>query len=64
MMTPSDMMLAAGGRRFLLTIGSGLVSTLLVWYAKIDGPVFRDIFIATVVAYLAANTAQKIKGPP
>ena len=64
MMTPSDMMLAVGGRRFLITVGVGLMTAALVWYAKISDSVFRDVIIATVAAYIAGNTIQKIKGPP
>lgn len=51
-----------GGRRFLLTVGAGLVCTLLVWAEKISDAIFRDIVIATVAVYIAGNTAQKIKG--
>lgn len=52
---------ALGGRRFLMTMGCGVACTVLVWFAKIDGPIFRDIVIATVAVYIAGNTAQKIK---
>ena len=52
---------ALGGRRFLMTMGCGIACTVLVWFAKIDGPIFRDIVIATVAVYIAGNTAQKIK---
>lgn len=50
-----------GGRRFLMTMGCGMACTVLVWFAKIDGPIFRDIIIATVAVYIAGNTAQKIR---
>lgn len=54
---------AIGGRRFVMTMGCGIVNTVLVWLGKIDGPIYRDILIATVAVYIAGNTAQKIKGP-
>lgn len=54
---------AAGGRRFIMTMGCGVVCTFLVWHAKIDGSIFRDIIIATVAVYIGGNTYQKIKGP-
>lgn len=53
-----------GGRRFLMTMGCGVACTTLVWFAKIDGAIFRDIIIATVAAYIAGNTIQKVKAQP
>lgn len=53
-----------GGRRFLLTLGCGVACTVLVWFARIDPPIFRDIIIATVAVYIAGNTYQKTKPPP
>ncbi len=52
---------AFGGRRFLMTMGCGMACTVLVWFAKIDGNIFRDIIIATVAVYIAGNTVQKVK---
>ena len=52
---------AIGGRRFIMTMGCGMACTVLVWFAKIDPPIFRDIIIATVAVYIAGNTVQKIK---
>ena len=51
-----------GGRRFVMTMGCGMACTVLVWFAKIDGPIFRDIIIATVAVFIAGNTWQKVKG--
>lgn len=51
-----------GGRRFVLTLGCGLVTSLLCWFGKIDGAVFASVVIATVGAYIAGNTYQKAKG--
>lgn len=50
-----------GGRRFLLSLGSGIVTTLLVWYGKIDGNIYRDVVLGTVGIYIAGNTFQKVK---
>lgn len=51
-----------GGRRFLLTVGCGLATTILVWYSKISDEVYATVIIATVGAYIAGNTVQKVKG--
>lgn len=52
---------AIGGRRFLLTLGCGIVSSILVWHAKISDTVFATVIIATVGAYITGNTFQKVK---
>jgi hypothetical protein len=48
-----------GGRRFLMTMGCGIACTMLVWFGKIEGGIFRDVVIATVAVYIAGNTYQK-----
>jgi hypothetical protein len=50
-----------GGRRFLLTLGCGIATTVLTWYNKIDGGVYATVLIATVAAYIGGNTTQKIQ---
>lgn len=48
-----------GGRRFLLTVGAGVVSSVLVYQGSITPEIYRDVVIATVAAYIAGNTYQK-----
>lgn len=48
-----------GGRRFLLTFGCSLVSTILVWNDKLSGGEFVAIISLTAAAYIAGNTIQK-----
>ena len=50
-----------GGRKFLLTLGCGLVTATLCWFGKIDGGVYATVTIATVGVYIAGNTMQKSK---
>lgn len=50
---------AWGGRRFFLSIGAGIATTILAWYAKITGEVYRDVILGTVGIYIAGNTFQK-----
>lgn len=50
---------ALGGRRFFLSIGAGIATTVLAWYAKISGEVYRDVILGTVGIYIAGNTFQK-----
>lgn len=53
-----------GGRRFVLTMGSGIVSTVLVWFGKITPEVFSNIIMWTVAAYITGGTVDNIKGVP
>jgi hypothetical protein len=48
-----------GGRRFLLTLGCSIVSTILVWHGKISGGEFVTVISLTASAYIAGNTIQK-----
>lgn len=50
-----------GGRRFLLTVATGIATFVLVWLGKISGEVYATITIGTVAAYITGNVAQKIK---
>lgn len=52
---------AFGGRRFLLTLGAGVVNTLLRIWNYIDISSYVTLTIATVGAYIAAGTYQKVK---
>ena len=53
----------SGGRRFLMTIGAGTSTTALQWFGKLDpaGSMYAMVIIATVAAYIAGNTTQKVK---
>lgn len=52
-----------GGRRFFATIGAGVTTTVLQWFGKLDpaGTTYAMVVIATVGAYIAGNTTQKVK---
>ena len=52
-----------GGRRFLLSLGAGVVSSILVWYGKISPEIYRDVVLGTVGIYIAGNTFQKTRTP-
>jgi hypothetical protein len=60
-MTPEVFWKWAGGRRFAITLGSGVVNTALVYLGKIDQATFKELILATVGVYIAANTVQKWK---
>lgn len=52
-----------GGRRFMLTVGCGVVNAALLYWGKLSDGGYVTITLATVAAYVGANTYQKVKGP-
>lgn len=50
-----------GSRRFIMTMGCGIVTTALCWFGKIDGTIYAAVISATVAVYIAGNTTEKIK---
>lgn len=54
-------MSAAGGRRFLMTAGAGIVHTGLLIWKYISEQTYLTLTISTIAVYIGANTAQKIK---
>ena len=51
----------SGGRRFIMSMGSGIACTVLVWFGKITPEVFQWTVLGTVAAYITGNTLQKTK---
>ena len=49
-----------GGRRFLLCVGCGLITSLLVLTKSLDSTSYTAIVIATIGAYVAGDTMQSI----
>lgn len=54
---------SAGGRRFLLALSTNLITAVLVLADKVSDTVYATVIIATVGAYIAGNTLQKVKAP-
>ena len=54
-----------GGRRFILTMLCGAMTSVLQFFGKLDpaGSTYALVIVGTVGAYIAGNTAQKIKAP-
>lgn len=54
-----------GGTKFLLSVGSGLATTLLQAFGKLDanGSTYALVIGVTVGAFIAGNVTQTIKGP-
>lgn len=49
-----------GGRRFLLVLGCGIVTSLLQYFGKLDpaGSTYALVIGSTVGAYIAGNVAE------
>lgn len=56
----------SGGRRFIATVGAGVVTSALQWFGKLDpsGTTYAMVILGTVGAFITGNTVQKIKGAP
>lgn len=54
-----------GGRRFLITLGCGIATTILQFCGKLDpaGSTYALVVVATIGAYITGNTVQKVKVP-
>lgn len=50
-----------GGRRYVLAMGAGVTSTVLVWFGKITPDVFQWTVLGTVAAYITGATAESHK---
>ena len=64
-MTPAEFIAwreAFGGRKFWMTIGAGVVCTILRWNDKIDNTTFQNVVLGTVGVYIASSVYQKVKG--
>lgn len=59
----TSLLTSVGGRRFVLALVSGAGTFLLTLLGKIDGNAYTLATIGIVGAYVAGNTAQKIKAP-
>ena len=51
-----------GGRKFLLCLGCGIVTTVLLWFDKLDGGAYTTIILGTVGAFIVGNVAAQRKG--
>jgi hypothetical protein len=54
-------LVALGGRRFIMTMGAGMVHTALLVLKFLDQQTYMTLTISTVAVYIGANTTQKIK---
>jgi hypothetical protein len=51
-----------GGRKFILCVGCGIVSSLLLWFGKLDAANYTMLIGFTIGAYITGGTIDNIKG--
>lgn len=49
-----------GGRRFIMALGAGIITSILQWFGKLDpaGTTFGLTIVATVAAYITGNVQE------
>lgn len=50
-----------GGRKFVLAVGCGAVTSLLTYLGKIDGGTYSVVILGTVGAFIVGNVTQSVK---
>lgn len=51
---------SAGGQRFFMAMGAGIVNTALVYLQVIPPDIYRDLTLGTVGVFIGAVTYQKV----
>lgn len=51
-----------GGRRFLICLGACIMTTILMWFLKIDSKTYGDVVIWITGIYVTGNVAQRAGG--
>lgn len=49
-----------GGRKFVMVLGCGFVTTLLCWFGKISGDVYAETIKWTVGAFVTGTAFERI----
>lgn len=59
-MNECSLLTKLGGRKFLITLGAGIMTTALQWFGHLDdnGTTFALVIAGTVGAYITGNVAQ------
>ena len=52
-----------GGRKFVLTVGCGVMTSFLLWFGKLAGGEYVTVILGTVAAFIAGGTYENVKGP-
>jgi hypothetical protein len=50
-----------GGRKFILTVGCGIVTSILLWFGKLTSADYTMLIGFTVGAYITGGTLENIK---
>jgi hypothetical protein len=48
-------------RKFIITLGCSIMTTVLIWFGKIDPSTYSLVILGTVGAYITGNIMTKSK---
>lgn len=49
-----------GGRKFIIVLVALVLSSILLWFGKLDGTLYQNLNIATILGFITGNVYESI----
>lgn len=49
-----------GGRKFIIVLIALILSSILLWFGKLDGNLYQNLNIATILGFITGNVYESI----
>lgn len=49
-----------GGRKFIIVLIALILSSVLLWFGKLDGTLYQNLNIATIIGFITGNVYESI----